>query len=266
MEKYFRPSCLKALNLRFESSEFYAHFSGKTYDQIKLPPELTSTPEDTLLNYFSVLREADNIYGRSCGTVGQARIPFPIAYNFLSKEYQNQLSYDEYVRSFAGIGHTSLIKLLRVPDEKRGIKFFYEIETIEGKLGKRAEYFGYSYGYIHLVYQNEGFRISELSKMEEDFLCAPYHGWDQSGEDVVAIKYGGWCKLVQHIYPTEKNGYFKNIYFHGTDGADYCFIYVTLTNGTDVEIAQFKRKSNEKWKQIKIIPEEECLTEKRCDD
>jgi len=262
-QKYFRPSRLKALNLRFDSSEFYSLFSEKTHDQIKLPPELTRTPEDTLLNYFSVLREAENLGGRSCGTVGQARTPFPIAYNFLSKEYQNKLSYENYSHSFAGIGHTSLIKLCRVPDSKKGLKFFYEIETIEGFKGKRAEYFGYSYGWIELVYEKDGFRISDLTKNEEDFLCAPYHGWDHDGEDIVEVKYGSWCKLIQQLYPTVKNGYMKNIYFRGNDGADYCFIFVTLTNGTDVEMAQFRKVSNENWKQVNMKPEEECLTEQR---
>lgn len=261
-QKYFRPSCLKALNLRFDSWKFYSLFSEKTHDQIKLPPELTRTPEDTLLNYFSVLREAENMGGRSCGTVGQARTPFPIAYNFLSKEYQYRLSYDEYLNSFAGIGHTSLIKLLRIPDGKKGIKFFYEIETIEGFKGKQAEYFGYSYGFVQLVHEKEGFRISDLSKIEEDFLCAPYHGWDHDGEDVVEVKYGKWCNMIQYMYPTQKNGYIKNIYFHGYDGADYCLIFVTLANGTDVEIAQFRKLGSEKWKQVKMKPEEDCLPEK----
>ncbi|PGY11122.1 hypothetical protein [Bacillus sp. AFS031507] len=262
-QKYFRPSCLQALNLRFDTPEFYSLFSEKAHDQIKLPSELTITPEETLLNYFSVLREAENLGGRSCGTVGQARTPFPIAYNFLSEEYQRKLTYEDYFHSFAGVGHTSLIKLCRVPDIKHGIRFFYEIETIEGFEGKRAEYFGYYYGFIQLVNEKEGYRISDLSKIEEDFLCAPYHGWSHDAEAVVEVKYGSWCKLVQKIYPTVKNGYVKNIYFRGNDGANYCLIFFTLTNGTDVEIAQFRKVGNGKWKLIKMKPEEECLTEKR---
>lgn len=120
---------MKALNLRFNNWEFFAPYYDKTPDQIQVPSELTRTPEDTLLNYFSILREAENMGGRSCGTIGQAHTPFPIAYNFLSKEYQNKLSYEDYFNSFARIGHTSLLKLCRVPDEKHRIRFFYEIET-----------------------------------------------------------------------------------------------------------------------------------------
>ncbi|WP_338472505.1 hypothetical protein R4Z10_07115 [Niallia sp. XMNu-256] len=215
------------------------------------------------MNYFSILREAENLSGRSCGSVGQAHIPFPISYNFLSKDYQNKLSYEDYIQSFAGIGHTSLIKLCRVPNRKGEVRFFYEIETIEGFEGKRAEYFGYYFGFIQLVYEKNGYRISNLSKMEEDFLCAPYHGWSHDGEAVVEIKYGEWCKLIQKRYPTITNRYVKNIYFYGNDGADYCFVFFTLTNGTDIEIAQFRKVANENWKLINIKPEEECLTDNK---
>jgi hypothetical protein len=258
-EKYFRPSCMKALNLRFDTSEFFSPYYDKTPDQINLPTDLTNNPEDTILNYFSILRDAENLYGRSCGTVGHARIPFPLAYNFLSKEYQKNLSFEDYLHSFAGIGHTNLIKLCQVPDVKGRIKFFYEIETIEGFEGKRAEYFGYYYGFIELDHEREGYRISDIRQFPEDFLCAPYHGWSHDGEAVVEVKYGGWCRLIQKIYPPVLNGYVKNIYFHGNDGADYCITFFTLTNGTDVEISQFRKVGVEMWKQIEMNPEKECL-------
>ena len=260
-QNYFRPSCLRGLNLRFSTWDFFAPFYEKTHDQIKVPPQLTITPEETVLNYFSILREAENIYGRGCGTIGQAKLPFPIAYNFLSQEYQKTLSYKEYVHLFSGIGHTSLIKLCRFPDRKRGIRFFYEIETIEGAEGKKAEYFGYSYGFINLLREQEGFRISEMNRIEEDFLCAPYHGWNHDGEAVVEVKYGHWCHLIQHIYPTIRNEYIKSIYFHGKDGADYCIIFALLTNGTDIEIAQFCKAGDGEWKQVYMKPEEVCAGE-----
>ncbi len=258
-QKYFRPSSLKAINLRFTNPNFFDPYYDKTHDQIEVPQELTNTPEDTLLNYFSILREAANMGGRSCGTIGHGRIPFPLAYNFLSKEYQKKLSYEDYLHSFSGIGHTSLLKLCRVPDGQRNIRFFYEIETIEGFEGKSAEYFGYSYGFIQLEHENEGFRIAEMSKLEEDFLCAPYHGWDHDGEAVVEVKYGNWCKMIQYLYPAMRKGYIKNIYFHGKGGADYCFMFIILTNGTDVEAAQFRKEGNAEWVQVNMKPEEECL-------
>ncbi|WP_147534400.1 hypothetical protein [Bacillus marasmi] len=262
-KKYFRPSCFPALNLRFDTWEFFAPYYDKAYDQFQIPAELAKTPEDTLLNYFSILREAANLLGRHCGSVGQGTSPFPIAYNFLSKAYQKKLSYEQYVHSFAGIGHTSLIKLCRVPDDSGGIRFFYEIETIEGFEGQKAEYFGYYYGFIQLIHEQGGYRISDISKIVEDFLCAPYHGWDHDGENVVDIKFGEWCKLIQQRYQTITNGYIKNICFRGHNGADYCIIFFTLTNGTDVEIAQFRKAGSQSWIQIHIKPEEDCLGLKR---
>ena len=114
-----------------------------------------------------------------------------------------------------------------MPDRKGKIQFFYEIETIEGFKGERAEYFGYSYGFIHLVHEQGGYRISDVKQFKEDFLCAPYHLWQHDAEAVVDIKFGEWCKLVQQRYPMIKNGFVKHIYFHGTDGADYCIIFFT---------------------------------------
>lgn len=262
IEKHFRPSCLPALNQRLKQSDFFLPYYEKGPNEIVLPPELTATPYDTVLNYFSILREAENFDLRACGSIGQARLPFPIAYNFLSKEYQQTLSYEEYLASFSGIGHTSLIKLQRVPDGKHGIKYFYEIETIEGMSGKQAEYFAYYYGFIKLENTHLGYRITKIEKFPEDFLCAPYHGWNHDAEAVVGIKYGNWCKLIGKRYPTIKNGYVKNIYFHGTDGADYYFIFFELTNGTDVEIAQFRRGSDGRWNQIRMTPEVQCLDKK----
>ncbi|WP_180960371.1 hypothetical protein [Neobacillus cucumis] len=249
--------------MRFDTWESFTPYYDKTHEQIQLSPELTTTPEDTLLHYFSILREAVFIGDRGCGSIGQGSLPFPLAYNFLSKEYQKKLSYEDYLQLFTGIRHTSLIKLCRVPDEKRGIKFFYEVETIEGSESKKAEYFGYSYGFIMLAQENEGYRISDLSRMEEDFLCAPYHGWSHDAEAVVEVKYGNWCKLIHKKNPTIAYSYVKKICFRGNDGVDYCMIFFTLTNGTDVEIAQFRKARNEIWKQFTMHPEEECLTENR---
>ncbi|GIN73741.1 hypothetical protein J14TS2_42160 [Bacillus sp. J14TS2] len=257
-QRFFRPSCLPVLNERFTDYDFFDPYYEKTYKHIQVPAELTRSPEDTLLNYFSILREAANTDERSCGTIGNGHIPYPLAYNFLSKAYQKRLSYEEYVHSFAGVGHLSLIKLCRVPGEKQDIQFFYEIEAIEILEGKSAEFFGYAYGFIRLVHEQTGYRMADIQQLTEDFLCAPYHGWDHDGEAIIDVKYGGWCKLVQKRYPTIKNSYFKSIYFLGNDGADYCFIFITLTNGTDVEIAQFRRKIDGKWKKVNIKPEEQC--------
>jgi len=50
--------------------------------------ELLKSPYETAMHFFSVLREAENLLpGKmgGCGSVGMAKEPFPIAYQFLSK-------------------------------------------------------------------------------------------------------------------------------------------------------------------------------------
>ncbi|MFT8320288.1 MAG: hypothetical protein ABF649_05220 [Bacillus sp. (in: firmicutes)] len=257
--QYFRPSCHPALNGRFENFDVFVPYYDKKYNQILLPADWTGTPENTLLNYFSLLREAYFMEERSCGSIGQAQYPFPLAYNFFSKDYQKRVKYEAFIRLFTGIGHTSLIKLCRVPDEKGTIKFFYEIETIEVLEHKKAEYFGYTYGFIQLVHEEDGYRISAIQEDTEDFLCAPYHGWSHDGESVIDVKYGSWCSFIQKKYPMIQKEYVKYISFHGKDGADYCFIFFTLTNGTDIEIAQFRRIGNDKWRQVNLNPEKDCI-------
>lgn len=258
-QKYVRPSCLPALNLRFQTYEFFKPYYEKSYDQISIPDVLTSTPKDTLINYFSILREAENMVERSCGTIGNARLPFPIAYNFFSQDYQNKVSFEEYMKSFAGIGHTSLLKLIQIPNLDKGNKFFYEIETIEGFEGKTTEYFGYYYGFIWVVKEQTGYRISNIQEYPEVFLCAPYHGWDHEGETIVDVKYGNWCNLLRYRYPTIRHEYIKHIYFYGQDHALYLLVFFTLTNGTDIEIAQFRKEKGQDWTQVNLVPEKECI-------
>lgn len=59
-EKYFRPSKLPVLNDRTLNNEFLDTYYWKEPSEITLPKDLFETPEDKIINYFSVLREAAN--------------------------------------------------------------------------------------------------------------------------------------------------------------------------------------------------------------
>lgn len=111
VEKYFRSSNLPVINSRrFESDLF-----NGIYDT--LPDYLLKTPDDTILNYFSILGEAANPQkgkNAGCGTLGYARSPYPAAYKFLSSEYQRRLNYNQYLKSFENILHINLIKTKRI--------------------------------------------------------------------------------------------------------------------------------------------------------
>jgi len=224
------------------------------------------TPEHTMIHYFSILREAENLTRQlwgGCGTVGQAMLPFPIAYNFFATDYQHKIPYSTYLSSFEGIGHTNLIKLYKLPDpnDVQPINFFVEIETINGT-ATGVSGFEYHYGTISVIKEGGLYKIDSITLTGEDFLCAAYHGSRQQGEDVIDIEYGEWCKLVQKRLPTKRNGYVKTIDVIGTDGNDYQFIFIQLTNDTDVLVSQLMRKKQGKWEVTHIDPTD-CLENKK---
>lgn len=266
VDKYFRPSKLPSINDRFSDYKFFDSFYNKKSSEITLPSNLFETPEDTIINYFSVLRQAANPIegkGAGCGTLGNAKIPYPVAYNFLSSKYQEKLNYNEYLKSFENILHINLIKLEKIPElnnDLNTMKYFVEIETIEGTENNVSN-FAYYYAFIEILREGNLYKISDVKLFEEDFLCAPYHGWNHNAEFVVDIKYGDWCSLVKQRYPTKQEGYVKYIYFKGTDGNDYKFVFFQLTNDTDIEIAQYKKDEKGNWNLINIDPEK-CLEKK----
>lgn len=263
IEKYFRPSRLPVLNDRNFTTELFNNYYGKDGSNINLPEYFFKTPGDTILNYFSVLREAANpIEGKmtGCGTIGYAQLPYSISYNFLSTVYKQLLSYEHYLKMFENILHINLIKLNEVPifeGPVDTIRYFFEIETIEGS-DKGMAYFAYYYGFIDIINENGLYKISDLIFYPQNYLCAPYHGWAYMAELVVDIKYGEWCHLVKEKYPTQQDEYKKYIFFRGTDGNDYIIEFYQLTNGTDIEIAQYMKTEDGSWILVLLDPNK-CL-------
>lgn len=266
-EKYFRPSKLPILNNKNFSFSFFDSFSDKNTSKNTIPDYLIKTPEDTIINYFSILREAENLDENKmggCGTIGNSKSPYPAAYAFLSSNYKGKLSYEKYLKSFKNIAHINLIKLKRVPFDlsyPTSLRYFIEIETIEGT-DKDSTYFAYYYGYIYLSQEGNQYKIENIDFYGEDFLCAAYHGWAHNAEASVLIRYGDWCSLVKKLQPTKQDGYVKKIYFEGTDGHDYLIEFITLTNDTDIEIAQYRKTEDGKWEFIRLNPEK-CLEDKK---
>jgi hypothetical protein len=195
-----------------------------------------------------------------CGTIGNAKLPYKVSYNFLSSSYQERLSYDQFLKKFENILHINLIKLKKVPvyeEHSNNIRYFVEIETIEGS-DKGVAYFAYYYGFIDIICENGKYKISDSVLYPENYLCAPYHGWAYMAESVVDIKYGEWCLFVKERYKTQQDEYIKLIFFKGTDGHDYAIEFYQLTNGTDIEISQYIKSENENWRLL-LLDADECL-------
>lgn len=164
VETYFRPSNLPVLNDRYiySASRFLDQYSQSKISEIVLPKKLVESPEETIINYFSVLRDAANWEeekNAGCGTIGMSKTPYPVAYHFLSDSYRKMLSYEQYLDSFKNILHTSLIKFKEVPvyiNPSGIIRYFVEIETIGGS-EKNVANFTYYYGFVDMVNEDNFF-------------------------------------------------------------------------------------------------------------
>lgn len=75
VEKYFRPSKQPVLNDK--DLNIVSNYYEKEPSEINLPDILFKTPEYSIINYFSILREAVNPEkGKfaGCGTLGQSKL------------------------------------------------------------------------------------------------------------------------------------------------------------------------------------------------
>lgn len=219
-----------------------------------MPNYLFMSPKNTIINFFSILREAESVSNGGCGTIGFARTPYAISYNFFTSEFKNKINYLKYLTFFKNIGHINLIKFHTVPSkiyENSFSKYFIELETIETSLNNNTS-FAYYYGFIYVKNENNKYKIFDIELNSEDFLCAAYHGWAHNAELYVNSTYGDWCDLIKKRYPTEQICYIKNIYISGTDEHEYKFVFFQLTNGTDIEIGQFILDNYNQWIQINI--------------
>lgn len=261
LERFFRPSNMSILNNIIENSLYDMY--GRKYNEIKLSNKYMQTPEDTILNYFSILREAANPTDEikiGCGSLGDTRGPYPVAYNFLSQSYKKQVSYDEYLKSFENKLHLNLVKMNKIPPDKdkpNYLKYFVELEIIEGLVENTGQ-FSYYYGYIYLDKEDEVYRIKDMKYSPENYLCAPYHGWSYDAKYLVEIEYGDWCSLVDGEVTIKENRYEKKVYFKDKLKNEHYVLFYQLTNGTDLKIADYKKNKNGKWELIYVDPDK-CL-------
>lgn len=259
-EQYFRPSKYPAINT-IDSNEYLLNYNHENHTEIKLPDIFTSSASAVILYFFSLLREANQNAAMNvgCGSVGTGITPYPMAYNLLSADLQNELSYPQFLNLFETIYHINLIAMLPLNNQKPSENsdlYLIELETLEGNS------FHYYYSYLSIKNENSQYRINSLDFDKEDFFCAAYHGWNHNAESAVAIMYGDWCGLIKKQYPTQQEKYTKSIVIDGTDGIQYLFVFHELTNGTDLSIGQYKKSNSGHWIPVSIDPHQ-CLDQEK---
>ena len=268
LNRFFRPSDMAILN--DDNLNSLQEFYNQNPYKMDLPQKPFRSGKDTVINYFNVLREASNPIQENetgCGSLGDVKGPYPVAYNFLAKSYQEKLPYKDFLNSFKNILHINLIKVHNVPSDEENknlLKYFVELEVIEGSKEAKG-LFAYYYGYIYLDKENDGYKIVKMDYSPENYLCAPYHGWAYDAKTFVEIEYGNWCSLIDGDVLLNEDGYEKKVYYKDKEDNEYYVLFYELTNGVDKKIADYKKNKNNQWEVIYINPEK-CIEDKNLNE
>ena len=189
--RFQRPSNQPALDNPYSFKDFDKE-SGK-------PPFMTTnfkTSEDVIKAYFGILKDASNMadFWGGCGTIGNAMAPYSYAHELYSQNTQAKIPLKEFTNSFNGIGHITLLKMYPAytPPKTQGNMGYhmFELEAITGpsqkdkvSYNRGGSFFAYYYGLITTEYNPQtGWKIKSIDYLPEDFLCAPWHGWQYSSD------------------------------------------------------------------------------------
>lgn len=262
-ERFQRPSKQSAFKLKYSADEFI-----KKSEQQPNIQTIFQTPEDVIQAYYAILKDASNMAGYygGCGTIGWSKIPYPYAYELLSKDTQLNMPVEEFIDSFAGIGHMTLLKLYpayQPPNTPANLKYYMvEIEVItgppykgEGDNKPQPGYFAYYYGLV--TTENtplEGWKIKSIDYVPEDFLCHPLHHWDYDAESLVGTVYKNWYGLIDEIEKIEKDDSIIHVYAVES-GNKYRFDFVRITNGDDVLLHEYTQEKGQ-WREVNLLKEE----------
>ncbi|MGE4284504.1 MAG: hypothetical protein AB7G87_12430, partial [Clostridia bacterium] len=263
-KRFQRPSKQPALNLK------YRFRMPKDFD--KPPyiapdyPNVYNSAEDVIHSYYSILKEAANMleYHGGCGTVGLDKIPYPFAYELLSVSKKQEVSLAEFIKSFSGIGHITLLRLLPAytpPHTPENIQYYMvEIEVITGPPYKEKEnapgYFAYYYGLITTEHTtSDGWKIKKIDYIPEDFLCAPYHHWHWDAQAITEIIYNGWYGLIDKIEKEEMVDSMIYIYASGKE-KEYRLDFIRLTNGYDILLHEYIQEDGQ-WTEVNLLKEDD---------
>lgn len=259
-ERFRRPSKQLPLTNNFSFEDF-----ENEKDKSPLITTIFRNSDAVIKAYFGILRNASNMAGYlgGCGSIGNSLQPYPYAYELFSSTSKEKMPLTEFVNSFKGIGHITLLKLYPAynpPFTPAYIcNYMFETESITGPserddlaYNRDGSYFVYHYGLITVKNNSKcGWKIESIHYLPEDFLCAPEHGWIYSAEYVVTFVYKDWYQLIETIDCTTQTDYIIYLYASGKN-KKYRFDFVRLTNGYDILLHE-NICNNSKWEETNIL-------------
>ncbi|KAB1436074.1 hypothetical protein [Candidatus Galacturonibacter soehngenii] len=241
-KRFRRPSKCPPVDNPYVFADFV-----KDYDAPPFINKIFKNGKDVILAYFGILANASNMPGYlgGCGSIGDSLLPYPYAYELLTPSLQAQMPLEEFIHSFQGIGHITLLNLHKAfhpgTTNFNTCYYMFEIESITGPSAleqlttlRIGSYFVYHYGIISTTFNAvSGWKISKISSLPEDFLCAPDHGWIYSATSLVTFVYKDWYELITQIDQVKHEGNIVYVYASNPK-ASYRFDFIRITNGYDI--------------------------------
>jgi hypothetical protein len=241
-ERFRRPSKYCPLNNPYSFKDF-----KKDTDTSPLITTVFDNNSDVIMAYFGILSNASNMEGflGGCGSIGNSLQPYAYAYELFTPKTQKKMSLSEFMNSYQGIGHITLLKLNQAYTPYNTTDsicyYMFETESITGPshpdiVGSKrgGSYFVYQYGIITVKNSFEsGWKIESIDSLSEDFLCAPEHGWVYLSEYLVTFVYKDWYHIINQIDDTKQCSDMIFIYASSLH-TKYRFDFIRLTNGYDI--------------------------------
>lgn len=254
-EQYHRPS----KSLLLENPFHYQLFVSNESDYI------FKTPTDVIYAFYGILKEASNMKGYigGCGSIGYGDDPYKIAYKLLDKNVAKYISLEQFIETFEGTGHVSLLKFYKLPadpqDENRR-HFMIEVELITGPKQPEDEddietlitYFAYYYGVVTVINDGNGWHIHKIKYYPEDFLCAPYHSWFYDSRAIIQNVYINDLRLLQSINKVTVNNDVI-LYYCSNNQQHYRLDFIRLTNGHDILLNESILLADDTYREIQLI-------------
>ncbi len=206
-----------------------------------LVPEKITTPEMALQAYFDALSVAANLTMKQMnaagGTIGMGLEPYPSAYGYWSREWQDKNSYSEFLNSWEGTANVELLKLLFAGEEGGQKRFFVEtrhLEVVEDP--PRVGQFYYA-GFFTVSETAEGWKITggELEPQSLEWKLGGHQPWRADPETVAFLE----------LEPNIDEPLGKAVTDYNTDGtADVRFID---SEGNETHMAVLVQREDGIW-------------------
>ncbi len=155
---------IKKQTQKLESTNYTNFGRNINYTRLRNNPVVRDTPEEVLTAYFAALETASNLtdkqMGAVGGTVGGGLEPYKQAYQYWSREWRDQNSFQEFLNLWQGTAHVQLLKLLPAGEEKDQKRFFVETRHLEVTADKPRSGIFYYTGFFTVGKTEEGWGIT----------------------------------------------------------------------------------------------------------